>query len=56
MLLLILLMAGQAGGNAASGYLKKASWLKGGLYGLKSAIKGKEVHTIFKDVIADIGA
>jgi len=52
---LILLMAGQAGGNAAS-YLKKASWLKGGLYGLKSAIKGKEVHTIFKDVIADIGA
>ena len=52
---LILLMAGQAGGNAAS-YLKKASWLKGGLYGLKSAIKGKEVHTIFKDVVADIGA
>jgi hypothetical protein len=52
---LILLMAGQAGGNAAS-YLKKASWLKGGLYGLKSAIKGKEVHTIFKDVIADVGA
>jgi len=52
---LILLMAGQAGGNAAS-YLKKASWLKGGLYGLKSAVKGKEVHTIFKDVIADIGA
>ncbi len=51
---LILLMAGQAGGNAAS-YLKKASWLKGGLYGLKSAIKGKEVHAIFKDVIADIG-
>ena len=51
---LILLMAGQAGGNAAS-YIKKASWIKGGLYGLKSAIKGKEVHTIFKDVIADIG-
>jgi hypothetical protein len=50
---LILLMAGQAGGNAAS-YMKKASWLKGGLYGLKSAIKGKEVHTIFKDVIADL--
>ena len=51
----ILLMAGQAGGNAAS-YLKKASWLKGGLYGLKSAIKGKEVHTIFKDVISDLAA
>ena len=50
---LILLMAGQAGGNAAS-YIKKASWIKGGLYGLKSAIKGKEVHTIFKDVIADL--
>jgi len=52
---LILLMAGQSGGEAAS-YLKKASWLKGGLYGIKSAVKGKEVHTIFKDVIADIGA
>jgi hypothetical protein len=51
----ILLMAGQAGGNAAS-YLKKASWLKGGLYGLKTAIKGKEVHTIFKDVIGDLAA
>jgi len=52
---LILMMAGQAGGNAV-GYIKKASYLKGGLYGLKSAVKGKEVHTIFKDVIADIGA
>ena len=48
------MMAGQAGGNAV-GYVKKASYLKGGLYGLKSAVKGKEVHTIFKDVIADIG-
>jgi len=52
---LILMMAGQAGGNAV-GYVKKASYLKGGLYGLKSAVKGKEVHTIFKDVLADIGA
>ena len=51
----ILMMAGQAGGNAV-GYVKKASYLKGGLYGLKSAVKGKEVHTIFKDVVADIGA
>ncbi len=50
----ILMMAGQAGGNAV-GYVKKASYLKGGLYGLKSAVKGKEVHTIFKDVVADIG-
>ncbi len=50
----ILMMAGQAGGNAVN-YVKKASYLKGGLYGLKSAVKGKEVHTIFKDVIADIG-
>ena len=52
---IILTMAGQAGGNAVD-YVKKASYLKGGLYGLKSAVKGKEVHTIFKDVIADIGA
>ena len=51
----ILMMAGQAGGNAVD-YVKKASYHKGGLYGLKSAVKGKEVHTIFKDVIADIGA
>jgi len=51
--IIILMMAGQAGGNAAS-YLKKASWLKGGLYGLKTAVKGKEVHAIFKDVIADL--
>ena len=50
---MILLMAGQAGGNAAS-YLRKASWLKGGLYTLKTAIKGKEVHTIFKDGIGDL--
>ena len=47
------MMAGQAGGNAV-GYLKKASYLKGGLYTLKSLVKGKEVHTIFKDVISDI--
>jgi hypothetical protein len=51
--IIILMMAGQAGGNAV-GYLKKASYLKGGLYTLKTAIKGKEVHTIFKDVIGDI--
>ena len=51
--IVILLMAGQAGGNAAS-YLKKSSYLKGGLYSLKSLIKGKEVHTIFKDVLSDI--
>jgi len=51
--IVILMMAGQAGGNAV-GYLKKASYLKGGLYSLKSLIKGKEVHTIFKDVISDI--
>ena len=51
--IVILMMAGQAGGNAV-GYLKKASYLKGGLYSLKSLIKGKEVHTIFKDVISDL--
>tara|TARA_B100000035_G_scaffold214199_1_gene183548 strand:+ start:189 stop:767 length:579 start_codon:yes stop_codon:yes gene_type:complete len=51
--IVILMMAGQAGGNAAS-YLKKASYLKGSLYSLKSLVKGKEVHTIFKDVISDI--
>ena len=50
---LILMMAGQAGGNAV-GYVKKASYLKGGLYSLKSLIKGKEVHAIFRNVLSDI--
>jgi len=49
----ILLMAGQAGGDAVK-YIKKAAWLKGGLYGLKSTIKGAEVHNIIKDVISGI--
>jgi len=51
--IVILLMAGQAGGNAVQ-YIKKAAWLKGGLYGLKSTIKGAEVHNIIKDVISGI--
>ena len=48
----VLAMAGQAGGNAV-GYLKKASYLKGGLYGLKAAVKGTEVSTILKGVVQD---
>ena len=48
----ILLMAGQAGGNAVS-YIKKAGYLKGGLYGLKAAVKGGEVATILKGVAQD---
>ena len=51
--ILILLMAGQSGGDAAS-YLKKASWFKGGLAALKTAIKGKEVHSLFADVVSGI--
>ena len=50
--IVILLMAGQAGGNAV-GYIKKAGYLKGGLYGLKAAVKGTEVATILKGVVAD---
>lgn len=53
--IVILMMAGQAGGNAI-GYLKKASYLKAGLYSLKTLVKGAEVHTIFKNVIGDIVA
>lgn len=49
----ILLMAGQAGGDAIR-YMKKAAWLKGGLYGLKSIIKGTEVHHIIKDTISGV--
>jgi len=51
--LVILLMAGQAGGNAAS-FLSKSKWLEGGLYGLKTAIKGTEVGVIVKNVIQSI--
>jgi len=51
--LVILLMAGQAGGNAAS-LLGKSKWLEGGLYGLKTAIKGAEVNTIVRNIISSI--
>jgi hypothetical protein len=46
------MMAGQAGGNAV-GYIKKAGYLKGGLYGLKSLVKGTEVAQILKGVVQD---
>ena len=46
----IFAMAGQAGGEAV-GYLKKAAWVKGGLYSLKAAVKGAEVSTIIKNVV-----
>ena len=50
--IVILLMAGQAGGNAV-GYIKKAGYIKGGLYGLKSLVKGTEVAQILKGVVQD---
>jgi len=50
--LLILLMAGQAGGNAVD-YIKKTGYLKGGLYGLKSLVKSTEVAVILKGVVQD---
>jgi uncharacterized protein YjbJ (UPF0337 family) len=50
--IVILLMAGQAGGDAV-GYIKKAGYIKGGLYGLKAAVKGTEVAQILKGVVAD---
>ena len=50
--IVVLTMAGQAGGNAVS-YIKKAGYLKGGLYGLKAAIKGTEVSNIIKNVVQD---
>ena len=51
--ILIFMMAGQAGGDAVS-YIKKAGYLKGGIYALKSLVKGKEVHTLIKGVIEDL--
>ena len=50
--LMILGMAGQAGGDAVA-YIKKAGYLKGGLYGLKSLVKGTEVAVILKGVVQD---
>ena len=50
--IVIFLMAGQAGGEAVA-YLKKASYLKGGIAGLKAAIKGTEVATILKGAVSD---
>jgi hypothetical protein len=50
--IVVLAMAGQAGGEAVS-YIKKAGYLKGGLYGLKAAIKGTEVSNIIKNVVQD---
>ena len=43
------------GGDAVQ-YLKKATYLKGGIYGLKSLVKGLEVHQIFKNVVQDIAS
>jgi hypothetical protein len=50
--IVILLMAGQAGGDAV-GYLKKASYLKGGLYSMKALVKGGEVSTIIRGAVTD---
>tara|TARA_B110000977_G_C10979125_1_gene455423 strand:+ start:601 stop:1161 length:561 start_codon:yes stop_codon:yes gene_type:complete len=50
--IMILLMAGQAGGNAI-GYIKKAGYLKAGLYGIKSFVKGTEVAVILKGAVQD---
>ena len=50
--IIILLMAGQAGGDAVE-YIKKTGYIKGGLYGLKAAVKGTEVAQILKGVVSD---
>ena len=50
--IMILLMAGQAGGDAVE-YIKKTGYIKGGLYGLKAAVKGTEVAQILKGVVSD---
>jgi len=51
--IVIFAMAGQAGSGAVS-YIKKAGYLKGGIYALKAAVKGLEVNNILKGVIEDI--
>jgi len=51
--IVIFSMAGSAGGDAV-GYIKKAGYFKGAIYGLKAAIKGLEVNQILKGVIEDM--
>jgi len=51
--IIIFSMASSAGGDAVK-YLKKATYLKGGIYALKSLIKGLEVNQILKGVVEDI--
>tara|TARA_Y100000034_G_scaffold135670_1_gene208552 strand:+ start:291 stop:833 length:543 start_codon:yes stop_codon:yes gene_type:complete len=51
--IMILMMAGQAGGDAFN-YIKKSGYIKGGIYSLKTLVKGKEVHHIIGDVISNL--
>ena len=52
--LLIFTMAGAYGGEAIQA-LRKSSWGQGIFNTLKSFVKGKEVHTIFRNILSDIG-
>ena len=47
-------MAVAYGGDAIAA-LKKSSWGQGIFNTLKSFVKGKEVHTIFQNILSDIG-
>jgi len=49
--LVIFLMAGAAGGNALAS-IKKSAYFESAFYTLKTAIKGKEVSSIIKQVIS----
>ena len=51
--IMIFSMAGSAGGDAVN-YIKKAGYVKGGIYSLKAAIKGIEVNQILKGVVQDM--
>ena len=51
--IVIFSMASAAGGDAIK-YLKKATYVKGGIYALKSLIKGLEINQILKGVVEDI--
>jgi len=51
---LIFAMAGQYGGEALA-QLKNSRWGAGIFNTLKSFVKGKEVHTIFRHILGDLG-
>jgi len=52
--LFIFFLAGQYGGDVIAS-IRKSAWGQTAFASVKSLVKGKEVHTLIKDVLSDIG-